>query len=149
MISSPSCALGLVGFFVSLAPTAFTSQQPALQADWVQSPINGHWYGVDYTPRTWTDSEALAVSLGGHLATVRSQAEQDWIEGEFVDYLLDHGIWIGLSYAAPDWQWSSGEQWSYGASFGTPPWDSGQPNNPDGEPALLLAGPLVLGVPFS
>ena len=145
MISSPSCALGLVGFFVSLAPTAFTSQQPALQADWFQSPINGHWYGVDYTPRTWTNSEALAVSLGGHLATVRSQVEQDWIALQFVDYLLDHGIWIGLEDQDADgqWEWTSGEPWTYGTSLGNNPWGAGEPNNPGTEPFLLLAGPMV------
>ena len=140
-MKSPLRLLALI-LFVTLLPTA-AAQQPALQADWVQSPINGHWYGVDYTPRTWTDSEALAVSLGGHLATVRSQAEQDWIAAQFVDYLLDHGIWIGLEYTDPDWEWSSGEPWNYGTSLGSSPWGPTQPNNPDGEPYVILAGPLV------
>jgi len=77
---------------VTLAPLNGWAQESAVQIDWVQSPINGHWYGVDYTPRSWTDSEALAVSLGGHLATIRSQAEQDWIEQEFGVYNLDNGL---------------------------------------------------------
>ncbi|MDP6937523.1 MAG: hypothetical protein QF848_01635, partial [Planctomycetota bacterium] len=54
---------------LSFAPLALAAtslaQQPALQADWVQSPINGNWYGLNYPIRTWTDSESLAQSLGG------------------------------------------------------------------------------------
>lgn len=32
---------------------------------------------------TWRDSEAEAVALGGHLATIRNQAEEDWIVRTF------------------------------------------------------------------
>lgn len=49
----------LTPLVVTLLATLATAQEPALQADWYQSPINGNWYGVDYTIRSWTDSEAL------------------------------------------------------------------------------------------
>ena len=134
-MTSPSltlaCALPVL-FTVSTA----LAQEPALQVDWIQSPINGHWCGVDYTPRTWADSEVLAVSLGGHLATIRSQAEQDWIEGTFGPYWAqpngDGGLWIGLwqdpidaGYSEPGggWKWSSGEPLSFVN------WHPVEPNN--------------------
>ena len=102
-----------------------TAQAPALQVDWIQSPINGHWYGVDYTARTWTDSEALAVSLGGHLVTIRSQAEQDWIEANFSPYLTPDGFWIGFNDVAVEgvFVWSSGEPPAYTN------WYPGEPND--------------------
>ena len=122
-IPSALCALAAV----TLAPLNGWSQEPALQVDWFQSPINGHWYGVDYTPRTWTDSEALAVSLGGHLATIRSQDEQDWIAQEFGPYNLDQGLWIGFNDAAVEgtFVWSSGEPVTYDNWGGVEPNDAG------------------------
>ena len=105
-----------------------TAQAPALQVDWIQSPINGHWYGVDYTPRSWTDSEALAVSLGGHLATIRSQAEQDWVFSNFETKALNWGIpgaslWFGGTDQVQEgtWEWSGGEPWTYSH------WGPGEP----------------------
>ncbi|MDG1500610.1 MAG: C-type lectin domain-containing protein, partial [Planctomycetota bacterium] len=121
-----TCAtvLSLLGGVLSAS-----AQTPAVQADWIQSPINGHWYGVDYTPRTWTDSEALAVSLGGHLATIRSQAEQDWIEVNLAPYMPGEGLLLGLNDAALEgtFVWASGE------SVPFTNWATGQPDNAGGD----------------
>ncbi len=114
--------------FVLITATSF-AQQPALQADWVKSPINGHWYGVDYTLRSWTDSEALAATLGGHLATIRDQAEQDWISTTFEPYQSSGAVWIGLVQdpGAPEpdqgWAWASGEPLAFTN------WNLNEPND--------------------
>jgi hypothetical protein len=42
------------------------------------NPNNHHTYLL-LDKATWKDSEAEAVALGGHLVTIRNQAEQDWI----------------------------------------------------------------------
>jgi hypothetical protein len=39
---------------------------------------NGHYY-VLLSPATWTWSERVGVALGGHLTTIRSQAEQTFV----------------------------------------------------------------------
>ncbi len=128
----------LHGALAACISSVALAQEPALQVDWIQSPINGHWYGVDYTPRTWTESEALAVSLGGHLATIRSQAEQDWIEQTVSPYWPPiSALHIGLNDAASEgtFAWSSGEPVNYTN------WGPGEPNDLGGEDYVSISGP--------
>ena len=60
------------------------------------NPKNGHTYLL-LSQGNWTDSEAEAVALGGHLATIRNQAEEDFVSDFFTFYGGQrHGLWIGL-----------------------------------------------------
>jgi hypothetical protein len=89
------------------------------------NPINRHSYLLLNTA-TWKDSEAEAVALGGHLATIRNQAEEDWIFRTFGSYSgKQRLLWIGLSDTAKKFHfsWSSGESPSYTC------WAPGEPNN--------------------
>lgn len=102
----------------------------------VTNPANGHAYYL-LSSANWTDSEAFAKTLGGHLATVRSQAENDWIFSTFTqDGTLPRALWIGFTdqdhpgvYDAATglstgvFAWASGEPAAY-ANF-----SAGQPNN--------------------
>ena len=96
--------------------------------------VNGHGYYL-LAPATWADSEAEAVALGGHLATINDQAEQDWIWTRFASLiptnpplLGDAGLWIGYTESTVfgaslgNWIWISGEQSSYTN------WYAGEPN---------------------
>ncbi|GEM_PF-968993 len=134
------CLLSLASF--ALAATCL-AQQPALQADWIQSPINGNWYGVDYTVGTWVSGQSSAQTLGGNLATIRDQAEQDWCLTQFQPYLASGANWIGLfqdlgdpNYSEPSgaWKWSSGEPLVYGdPTQSNNAWNPGEPNNAGSE----------------
>lgn len=78
-------------------------------------------YEIIYGKLTWWEAAAYCESLGGHLATITSQAEQD-----FIDSLNSDGdrLWIG-GYR-PDglvFAWITGEPWNYTN------WDEGEPNN--------------------
>src|SRR5262249_41355326 len=90
---------------------------------------NGHYYAVSLTTSNWLDAEAQAVSLGGHLVTITSQAEQTFIENHFLsggNGPNDHSIyWIGLNDAAVEgtFVWSSGETFNYTN------WQAGEPSN--------------------
>jgi hypothetical protein len=98
------------------------------------NPGNGHRYYL-LNPDTWTNSEAQANALGGHLATVRSQAENDWILNTFSPIVGNSGpnIWIGFydpvtgdgtgGQHAADFRWTSGEPVTYTH------WGQGEPNN--------------------
>ncbi len=92
----------------------------------VVSPVNGHSYLL-LTQNTWQNSEAEAVTLGGHLATVRSAEENAWIYEAFAPHFggAEFQLWIGLNDAAQEgvFQWVSGEPLGYTN------WAPGEPNN--------------------
>jgi hypothetical protein len=95
----------------------------------VTNQANGHTYYLLQT-NTWAVSENEATALGGHLATIRSQAEHDFIYTNFSGFggVARH-LWIGLrrSTANPStFEWVSGEPIVYTH------WASGEPNNCDG-----------------
>jgi hypothetical protein len=96
---------------------------------------NAHTYHL-LAPGSWSNSEAEAVSLGGHLATINDQAEHDWVWSTFVSFippnpplLGDGGLWIGYTdseaFGASEgnWRWISGE------TSGYTNWSPGEPND--------------------
>lgn len=88
---------------------------------------NGHSYLLS-NAGTWTDAEAQAVSLGGHLVTVNDQAENNWLVSTFKNVVQDKDgimLWIGYTDQQNEgtFKWISGENSSYTN------WYSGEPNN--------------------
>lgn len=95
----------------------------------ITNPANGHKYYL-LAQQTWTASEAEAVSLGGHLATVRNAAENQWIYAQFSQFGgVSRGLWIGLNDAAQEgtFVWISGETSTYLN------WGAGEPANQTGQ----------------
>ncbi len=88
------------------------------------NPANGHRY-VLLNANTWTASENEAVALGGHLATVRSAAEEDWIFNTFGRHDGQARLlWIGLN----DQMVSGKFTWSSAEPVGFTAWAPGEPN---------------------
>ena len=84
---------------------------------------NQHWY-VLLSQATWTASEAEAVSLGGHLASVNDATEQNWIYNKFSSFGgSSRLLWIGMSDVAAEgtYTWSNGDPVTYYN------WASGEP----------------------
>src|SRR5262249_38574893 len=60
------------------------------------------------TPASWLKAQAEADRIGGHLVTINSQGEQDFLLAEFGRSALAHpaargrkvNLWIGLSRAS-------------------------------------------------
>ena len=97
----------------------------AILAGPVYNPATTHSYFL-LTSSPWTDAEALAVSMGGHLVTVNDAAENDWLLSTFSNFGgQPRALWTGLTDAAQEgvFVWSSGEQVSYTH------WESGQPDD--------------------
>lgn len=135
---------------------------PQLRADLTVGPAqwtsaqggDDHWYELvlpdsSQSTYSWTQARQAADSmtyngLQGYLATVTSQAENDFLGANFASHLFDNGplnigvgptnstyAWIGLFAPTPtsDFQWVTGEPVSYTNwapsepnSFGTPFW---------------------------
>src|SRR5262249_20345540 len=87
---------------------------------------NGHYYGLTNSAETWLAAEAEAVALGGHLASITSAAEQNFIVNTFLSGANSRAIeWLGLTDQAVEgtFVWSSGEPVTY-TNF-----QAGEPNN--------------------
>lgn len=97
----------------------------------VASGGNGHWYDAVFVPGgvTWTEAKNAAEALGEgwHLATVTSAEENAFIfelfgsDPAFYNCCLSgngNGPWIGgfaTTFTSRDWQWVTGEPFTYSA----------------------------------
>jgi len=89
------------------------------------NPANGHFYYL-LSQNTWSNAEAEAVSLGGHLATIRNGGEQQWVFSTFGRY--GGALWIGLTDRDKvfTFKWTSGEPLVYTN------WSDTEPDNGTG-----------------
>ncbi len=94
------------------------------------SSFNGHIYAVFNEAYSWKEAKALCESMGGHLATITSKEEND-----FVKTLLDKNFYyIGATDEQTEgtWKWVTGEEFSYTN------WETGQPDNAGGSENFLM-----------
>lgn len=102
----------------------------------VTNPSNGKTYKL-ISRNTWTDAEAEAQSLGGHLVTINSAAENAFIVANVVlPYHSSDPMWIGLydpirndgggpgSSHAANFVWAGGQAVEYTNWF-----PANEPNN--------------------
>lgn len=111
-----SILLALCMVLTLLPATATAAQIPEDAAYY-----DGSAYKIYLTSATWAEAKQQCEDLGGHLATITSQAEQDFIEK------LNSGsrrLWIGgYRDDGNNWNWVTGEPWDYTH------WAAGEPNN--------------------
>ena len=104
----------------------------------ITNPANGHGYYL-LSPTDWNAAEALAVTLGGHLATINDAEENAWVLATFGSY--DETLWIGLNDRAVE----NAFGWVNGETTGYRNWETGEPNNGGGyfpnEDAAVIVGP--------
>lgn len=85
----------------------------------------GHWYQAIWRPgaSAWSQCRDSAYSLGGYLASIHSQSENDFVTG-LAPSLADDGAFLGGTDEMSEgtWNWVSGEAWTYEDwCGGTPP----------------------------
>ena len=116
-------------FLIALVATA-VSVRAGIETGPILNPANGHYYYL-LTSDTWTNSEAQAVSLGGHLVTINDDAENAWVVDTFAHYgNVMRPLWIGLTDRDSEgvFGWVSGQPFTY-QNWNTL---SGEPNNSGG-----------------
>jgi len=108
----------------------------------IASGGNGHYYDVVSAPNgiTWSAASAAATAMGGYLATITSDAENNFVFSLAEDPAYDViaptnplraiGPWLGAyrtGSGPSDFAWVTGELFSYTN------WASGEPSNSGGD----------------
>lgn len=97
---------------------------------------NGHWYQRVEVPMSWPDADAVCRALGGHLATLTSPAENDFV---YFKLAADSIAWLGAQRdSAGQWSWITGEP------FDWTNWAPGEPSNWENVERCLNYGTSVL-----
>ncbi|MFO0896948.1 MAG: lectin-like protein [Pirellulales bacterium] len=129
------------GFFVEFAPE---TGQPKTIGQPKYNAANGHVYQLMQLPSTedlvnWDRADYLAShqfrdGLRGHLATITSQGEQDFIDNSFGG--SGGAAWIAASDALNEgeWRWVAGPEtgqifWKRNDPIGYANWGGGEPND--------------------
>lgn len=86
--------------------------------------FNGHYYKIYNLSMTWQEAQKYCQDLNGHLATITSKEENDFL----FNYITDMNYYSAY-FGATDketegvWQWVTGEEFSYNS------WQDGEPSN--------------------
>jgi hypothetical protein len=103
----------------------------AQQVKWVSNPTTGKTVGLTFGSATWDSSQAVAQYYGGNLATVRDQADRDWLVSNFASAwttTTNTGPWVGYTDRVLEGTW----RWISGATNTYAPWAPSQPDNAGG-----------------
>lgn len=98
---------------------------PAIPGYAAMGEFNGHRYYVSNSTSSWSDAKLACEAVGGHLASITSQEENNFISSNFGSL-----AWIGTRTDYQHngvWIWVSGEPVTYTN------WGPGQPDNWNGE----------------
>lgn len=103
------------------APEATTGKQAQTKRPDDAVAFGGHWYKVFFEDGSWHEKKARCEAMGGYLACIETDKEQ-----EFIASLADnHYLSLGATDEGQEDTWV----WINGAPFEYACWMSGQPNN--------------------
>jgi serine/threonine protein kinase len=98
--------------------------------------FGGHRYQFFPQKLKWDEAKARAETLGGHLATITSQEENQWIKDTYVSKLDPSlSLWLGGTKKNPSQQWT----WITGEPFVFTTWGMGEPGALRDECALCFS----------
>ena len=90
-------------------PTNTAVSNIVIQAGPYLDRDTGHYYYL-LGATNWTTSEFWATQLGGHLVTVNTANEQNWVFDNFANYGgVNRNLWIGLTNGAAKFNWAGGQ----------------------------------------
>ena len=111
------------------------------EGNWEKHGSNCYlWSQKDQQKLDWYDAEAFCKKEGGHLASVTSEATNEYIfEGKRERSLAN--IWLGGSDQPMEgvWKWSDGTPWKFEL------WNDKEPSKGGGQDCLIQLGYNVKG----
>ena len=115
--------MGAAGMAFLIKSHITAEQTPEYPAGAVE--FNGHMYKIVDEPMYWTQARAACEEQNGHLMTITSQDEQDFIKEQIEDNGISKHYWLGATdeETEGDWRWITGESMTYKN------WCENQPNN--------------------
>ena len=98
----------------------------------------GHYYelvdGVTQWGEAKTEAESQSyLGYAGYLATITSEGENDFVDSTFLATTSVHSTFVGGTKESGNWEWITGESWSYTN------WDPGEPSGGGEERLAMLA----------
>ena len=95
--------------------------------------FNGHRYALFTDKKKWHNAKSFCESIGGHLLTLNSSEEADFITSEILTP-RNIAIAIGLTDENVEgkWEWVTNEEFDYSN------WKKGEPNNQSSENYALM-----------
>lgn len=125
-------ALSAVMTVTALSAAPMTANAAILES-YDSGVFQGHTYALFANEMYWNDAKAYCEGLGGHLVTITSAEENQYLTDTFVAP-FDSDVSIGLSDAEDegDFVWVNDEELSYTN------WDDGEPNNENDEDYAML-----------
>jgi hypothetical protein len=90
---------------------------------------NGHWYRLSTGTATWDAARTQALSVGGHLVTISSAAENQFVHSRVVANGTSFGpfAWLGAVSAQGQCANPAGYLWATGQAFSYYNWAAGFP----------------------
>lgn len=122
-LSGVLSAAMLANFCTVMPITAFADDD--IDAEVQTTDSNGHRYQLFDTSMSWTDAESYCESIGGHLVTITSVEEQQYIIENLLPTGTKNTYFIGLSRDTDTAEWS----WVTSEPFDYTNWDYGEPNS--------------------
>ncbi len=103
-------------FFLVLFVSMFILQGFVMaDSEKMLNPDNGHYYQRIDKSMSWTEAKSYCENLGGHLATITSQSENDFIYNNLTYSNNNYYCSLGGidSKNEGKWEWITGEAWNY------------------------------------
>lgn len=120
-----------------LALVASVAAGASAQTVLTSATYGGHTYSL-LSNSNWTSAESVAISMGGHIATIEDASEDAWVYSTFSSFGgSPRNLWIGLNDVAVEgtFVWADGSTSLY-RNF-----NPGEPNNNGNEDYVHMIQP--------
>lgn len=143
------CAVLIAVMCITCLPVNFASATNTVEIPSDAVEFNGHYYKAYNISNGWTSAKTYCENLGGHLATITSQNEQNFIVANFLTGSPEKKCYFLGGYrnssTAKEWFWVTGESFCYGNWAGG---ENTQTNEPNQVYTIIASGNSTWMTPY-